>query len=796
MKNSLLLVSAILLSFISIGQNSPTLLSYEIDTLCEGEFDKNVINIQVQDLDADSTWITIDFVPGIYSQVIADPAPALVGGQQIRTFSISGQTSTVGPGLNLADINITLHSSFTGESSTPAVISNSAVYGYVSVSFNMSGAGLCENDQPVDLNQFASPLGGEFIWGDEEHEGNMFDPVLYLEDPSNVTYIYTNPAGCDYSAFDTPIFNVPAVLNISPINSTCGNADGSATVVISGGTGPYDLYWSTGKTVIGANSTELLSNIPSGTYYANVVNTYGCKTTISARISDNDILVTPSITDATCFENADGSIDLAVSATGNVTEIFWSNGSTTEDVSGLAAGEYAVEIHTDNNCNFYQEYVVTSPPRIDVDLSSTTPADCSDLITYGNSSINITTNGGVGPYLWDWNDGSYNTENLNSIPSGPYKCKVTDNNGCSLTWWMNLNDSNGPLITLKKIKKTKCGLDEGLIDISIYDGASAVISTLWSNGYTTEDMVDAPAGVFTVNVEDAGGCVTKNRYVIPAYRPATPQICLLTVDTTMIYNTVIWEKNMTQSDLAGFNIYRETTSVGEYEKVAYRPYSLESFFQDNAASPIDRSWRYYITAVDTCGNESFPSFLHKTIHCVIIDNLPNKDIYWDQYEGITYSSVDVHRYDDTNGWVTVAPNYTGNPPYTDAPPVLSGLDYLVTFNLASTCTSSKAQDYNSSRSNKSSSNYSPGGSTLEIENEDLGQISIYPNPTNGVVNIFVESPEMFEQIEIRNAEGKIIEQRILVNSLTYVDLNGLSNGIYFVRLISSDQIINHKIIKE
>lgn len=800
MKNLLSILCILIATSFASAQNAPTLVDWEIDTLCNGTTDTQVMNIQIEDLDADSTWIQVtsyDFV--IYSFVAEDPAPPLVGGQTIRTFSIYGMTGTGIPnGLNLSDIGINIYSDngSDGTGPWPATITNAAAYGDMTLSFDMSSAGLCDNDQPVDLNQWVSPVGGEFEWGAENHEGHMFDPVLYLEDPSNITYIYTNAAECEYYVSETPIFNSPALVSMIENPSTCGNADGSADLFITGGTGPYTLYWSTGTTVNGATSNETLNNLPSGTYYANVINSFGCKATISARISDSDISITPTINNANCYDSFDGSIDLAISGSGNVDDIWWSTGATTANVSGLKRGEYTVEVHMDNNCHAYKEFVVTSPPKIDVDMMSINPADCSDGVTYGNSGITISTSGGAGGYMWDWNDGAFNTENISSIPSGPYKCVVSDANGCELEWWVNLPEFNGPQLFVKKIKKTACGLEDGLIDLDIFAGVSPIISTLWDNGATTEDMVDAHAGVFKVDVTDAAGCVTTGRYKIPTYRPPTPQICLLTVDTTLTYNTVVWEKDVTQGDIASFNIYRETTTVGEYELISNRDYSLESVFQDNVVSAMDRSWRYYITAVDTCGFESFPSFPHKTIHCVTQPNGPNTDVYWDTYEGINYSSVDIHRYDDVNGWVTIEPGWTGGAPYADAPQITAGLDYMVTFNLAQTCTSSKAQDYNNSRSNRTGANFNPGGSTVAIEDEEVGKIAFYPNPTNDDLNVFIENMDSFDYIVLLDASGKVISNQSVNSNLTYIEMENLTNGLYIVKLLGPDKTINQKIIKE
>lgn len=797
MKKTLTLFSLLVLALAGWSQSDPVLLSYEIDTLCNFGSGDHVINIQVQDMDADSTTITINsYNTSLYAFMDTDN-PVYSSGQTLRTFTfVATAQSTIPGGLNLSDINITIDSHNGSDNLVSETISNTAVYGDLGLNLTFGGAVICENDQPIDLNNYTNLPGGEWTWGQEEHEGHMFDPVLYLEDPSAIFYHYENGAGCSADGADGPLFYSPAILSIIETPSTCTNADGQAQVFITGGTGPYNLYWSTGHSVLNAGSTETITNLSSGVYYANVENSFGCKASIAAHISDSDVALSATPTNPLCHDSYDGSIDLTVSTNGTVTDIFWSNGLTTEDIGALPAGEYAVEVHTDMNCNGFDEFILIAPPRLDVDIQSLTPTQCGFP---GNSFLDISTAGGTPfattPYIWNWSSGQ-TTEDIAPLTAGVYTCTVTDMNGCQYTWSENVPDMDGPQIFLEKITKSHCTLDNGSIDVTINGQANNVISTVWNTGATAEDMTNASAGSYDVTVTDDGGCVTKAEFTIPPVRPYQPTICLLTVDTSLIYNTLVWEKDISQN-VAGFNVYRETTTHGEYELVAQRPYALESFFQDNAASPVSRSWRYYVTTYDDCGIESFPSFSHKTIHCVTQVNGPNTDVFWDKYEGISYSSVDLHRYDDINGWVTIGPALSNTTTsFTDNPTVTAGLDYLVTFNLSNTCTSTKATDYNSSRSNKSYSAFNPGGSTVQLEEKSGGMISIYPNPAQTMVSLYIEFPAAFESIELRDANGKQLFVSSSMSSITEIDLTSFATGVYFVSLISGEQVINHKVIKQ
>ncbi|MCB0479763.1 MAG: hypothetical protein KDC84_16460, partial [Crocinitomicaceae bacterium] len=186
-------------------------------------------------------------------------------------------------------------------------------------------------------------------------------------------------------------------------------------------------------------------------------------------------------------------------------------------------------------------------------------------------------------------------------------------------------------------------------------------------------------------------------------------ICLVTVDSLTTTNLLIWER-VTLTGISHFNIYRETGAIGNYPLVGTVSASAESIWNDVNASPLTTSWRYKITQVDDCGSESNKSLHHKTMHVTINKGLGTTyNVFWDDYEGITYTSVNLYRYDQTNGIVVLATLPANVYSYTDDPGNDTlGLDYFVGFDLANACTSSRAQDYNGTRSNRSAGIFDPG----------------------------------------------------------------------------------------
>lgn len=97
-----------------------------------------------------------------------------------------------------------------------------------------------------------------------------------------------------------------------------------------------------------------------------------------------------------------------------------------------------------------------------------------------------------------------------------------------------------------------------------------------------------------------------------------------------------------------------------------------------------------------------------------------------------------------------------------------GQGYVVSFRCAKSTTITSVQD------------------NLEIPN-----LSVFPNPTNGIVNV---EGENISRIVVANIEGKII-RNILENQDNYsIDLSNLPSGPYFVKVYSKDFFVAEKII--
>ncbi|MCI4666834.1 MAG: T9SS type A sorting domain-containing protein [Bacteroidia bacterium] len=147
------------------------------------------------------------------------------------------------------------------------------------------------------------------------------------------------------------------------------------------------------------------------------------------------------VTNSSCSSNT-GSIDLTIQGNQGSYDYFWSNGATTEDLSGLAPGAYTVQI-TNPFGFYYEETFMVYAGDIQTNLNVVQPT-CS----LSNGTISVSPTGGSGPYTYLWNTGA-TTNNLSNLSPGGYSVLITDALGCYRNESVSLNfgDSCGTFVS-------------------------------------------------------------------------------------------------------------------------------------------------------------------------------------------------------------------------------------------------------------------------------------------------------------------------------------------------------------
>ncbi|OFX39079.1 MAG: hypothetical protein A2X08_03785 [Bacteroidetes bacterium GWA2_32_17] len=323
---------------------------------------------------------------------------------------------------------------------------------------------------------------------------------------------------------------------------------------------------------------------------------------------------------------------------------------------------------------------------------------------------------------------------------------------------------------------------------------------LWSTtpAQTTQIVTGLTAGNYMVTVTDANS-ITKTASVTIIQSPliSAPSICLVTVDSTSTKNLIIWEKPVV-TNINSFNIYREISSV--YTHIASIPYSVTSIFTDitNGVNPNSASYKYKISIVDTCGNESTLSNFNRTIHVAVYPESPcGYNLIWNDYIGFPVTQYLIYRDSSNTGWLKKDSVSFGNTSWTDFTcyPANDTIAYLVEAIYQEGCNSTKDMAYNSTRSNVQS-NYSDYVPLLSTNDFNL---KISPNPTNGKFTVTIsnfQSSIINSQLSIANALGKVIFKSNITNPKSEVYLLGQPSGIYIVSIKSGKKVYNQKLVKE
>lgn len=369
-----------------------------------------------------------------------------------------------------------------------------------------------------------------------------------------------------------------------------------------------------------------------------------------------------------------------------------------ESTTGYAVGNGGIVYKSTNGTSFSS---ITSGTSNNLNAVYFLNADTGFIV--GNSgTILKTLDGGS-----NWIDQSLSTsKNINSI-------SMLDFNNAYLAL-----DSN----TVMKTQTSGVSLNLTTYDDSVYCNGYAnlqinttyngtgTLSYTWNSSPNLSNLnIASPTAgplsateTFYVSVTD--GNITVNDSLTVSVIPLpTDSICLVTVDDSLGHNLVIFEKRQS-GPIEYYKIYRETSVTNVYDSIGMIPADSFGYFVDTASNPAVRAYRYKISNVDSCGNESVLSDNHQTMHLSINQGVGTSwNLIWTQYEGIQVQTYRIWRA-DTSGNYTLIDSVSGsNTSYTDMNPPLGGLYYQVEVVTGFTCkpfNNYKVNtNYNSSRSN-------------------------------------------------------------------------------------------------
>lgn len=349
--------------------------------------------------------------------------------------------------------------------------------------------------QAGDGSAMAIVTGGtapySYLWSNGETSSS-------ISDLSAGTYTVTVTDAVNCSQTVSGNVTQPQLLQAATAsdNVSChGIGNGAIELTVTGGTTPYNFNWDNGST------SEDLNNLGPGIFNVNISDANGCTTSATASITQPDTLGASSMVgNVSCNNENNGSIDL--SPTGGLAPYLysWSNGATTQDISGLAAGTYTVTFADQNGCLFVQSSTVTEPDQLTLNCTS------DDALCNGdtNGSVDVTVNGGTAPFTYSWSNGSSNASQT-GLAAGTYVVSVLDANGCSANCSSVVGQPNALTAVVVVQDETIVNGCNGFATADP-NGGTAPYTYSWNDGQTTQTAVNLCAGTYTVVITDANGC--------------------------------------------------------------------------------------------------------------------------------------------------------------------------------------------------------------------------------------------------------------------------------------------------
>ena len=185
------------------------------------------------------------------------------------------------------------------------------------------------------------------------------DAALYnITQAGSYSVMVTDSTGCTtMSEFYVGEAYGPSA-EISATNILCA---GSATGIAQAYGSQMNTYlWSNGAT------THKITNLTAGVYSVTITAPNGCTSTLSVEVTEPDPIniTVASQENNTCYGTSTGSVTINVSGGVGAYTYNWTNGNTTDTITGLAVGTYSVTVTDENGCTATLPVVITQPAAI------------------------------------------------------------------------------------------------------------------------------------------------------------------------------------------------------------------------------------------------------------------------------------------------------------------------------------------------------------------------------------------------------------------------------------------------
>ncbi len=288
-------------------------------------------------------------------------------------------------------------------------------------------------------------------------------------------------------------------------NASCnGEADGSATPTITGGTAPYTYSLDAQN----FETTINLTTLSAGNYTLTVKDANDCSTSASFAIQE-PVVIVPMISanaDISCNGLTDGSFN--VTATGGDGTFEYSldgtNFSTTNTFNGLAAGSYTVTVKDGSNCTVTITHTVTAPDALSLQFES------ANISCHGAADGQIAglATGGTAPYTYSIDGSNFQSTAFSGLTAGSYVLTVKDANNCTTNTNVTIVEPAVLTSAITTITNADCnGSATGTATLAVTGGTTPYNYSLDGTNFSSSiDLTSLVSGAYTITVRDTNNC--------------------------------------------------------------------------------------------------------------------------------------------------------------------------------------------------------------------------------------------------------------------------------------------------
>jgi hypothetical protein len=338
----------------------------------------------------------------------------------------------------------------------------------------------------------------------------------------------TSSDGCVLSKVATVDF-VPSIGlgSFTAVTPSCFVANGSVTLTITGGTGPYYYSGSNGTVAITYATSYVFSGLSAGPFSVDVTDAALCKATFSTVLQTpntfNSLDVTT--TNSNCSSN-DGKISITLDG-GQIPYTYTLvypdssvvnavSNSTAYDFINLESGTYTVYVSDSTSCVYQEEITIIAE-----NLYTVTTSSSGSTCNLSNGSVTLTlSTGGTAPYTYQLNTGqslntSFSAATFGGLSTGTYVYSVTDATGCVQTGSVTVSFGT-PL--QYSLYPTGCGTGSGGTITALISSGTPPFTFTWSDNVSGNPqnivVTGLTGGTYSLTIVDASGCTQTRNTVI------------------------------------------------------------------------------------------------------------------------------------------------------------------------------------------------------------------------------------------------------------------------------------------